>query len=439
MNIYRRAVLFLSRRKGKSLLLFLIFFLVSLLLLTCLSILDGTQEAEADLRSRIGAAFYIRPYARLTLEEGGITDAAAPVISQESIEQIIDAAGDLLRSYNTEHYGYAKSSQLHFLAGAGDNADSNMGQVTAVRDSSLLDVFREEEYTLTAGRHIRPEDVNKILISAELAAENNLSVGDRITLTHAGLGTLNGEYTDTIPQKTAYAQAEIIGIFQPPESSDSADSPTAARAVNHIYSDSSLLIQLQEQEPGLYEGEIAFYISDPLALEDILRQVKELSSIDWDSHILRENDFQYRQIAGELQNLQELVLSLIAAAAVLGAAVLTLLLLLQTRGRIHEAGLYLSLGKSKIEIIGQFTLETGILLLLGFLPALLLSFACSGRLNELLFGPLSSDAIPDYLHPDLLRSLLLLGGEAAAALLAILASGSVILAFKPKEILTKMN
>ena len=92
-----------------------------------------------------------------------------------------------MKAYNTEHYGYARSEQLHFLPGAGDSEASNMGQVTAVRDSRLTEVFLNGEYTLTAGRHIRPEDENKILISAELAAENDLKVGDVLTLTHAGL------------------------------------------------------------------------------------------------------------------------------------------------------------------------------------------------------------------------------------------------------------
>lgn len=82
-------------------------------------------------------------YAQMTLEEGEITQAAAPVVSQESIDQILAAAQGQVKAYNTEQYGYAKSQQLHFLPGAGDNTASNMGQVTAVRDSQLLDVFRE--------------------------------------------------------------------------------------------------------------------------------------------------------------------------------------------------------------------------------------------------------------------------------------------------------
>lgn len=81
-------------------------------------------------------------------------------------------------------------------------------------------------------RHIQPEDENKILISAELAAENSLEVGDVLTLTHAGLDQQDGVYIDTIPEKTVFAEVEIVGIFQCDGAADSADSPTAGKATN---------------------------------------------------------------------------------------------------------------------------------------------------------------------------------------------------------------
>ena len=312
MHMYKRAVLYLARKKGKAALLFLIFFLVSALLLVCFSVLNGTGQAAKELRSNIGAAFYIRPYQEMIFEGGAVSEGTTPIISQKSIDEVVDAAGGQVKAYNTEHYGYAKSEQLHFLPGAGDSEASNMGQVTAVRDSQLTDVFLNEEYTLLAGRHIQPEDENKILISAELAAENSLEVGDVLTLTHAGLDQQDGVYIDTIPEKTVFAEVEIVGIFQCDGAADSADSPTAGKATNHIYSDSHLLINLQEQQEGVFEGEIAFYIADPLELDTLLERVEAIDSIDWDNHILRENDFQYEQIAGQLQNLQNLAVALIA-------------------------------------------------------------------------------------------------------------------------------
>ena len=449
MSVCRRAAIYLARKKGKAVLLILIFFLVSALLLICFSVLNGTEQAARDLRSNIGAAFYIRPYAQMTLADGVLSEVTAPVISGQSIDEVIGASEGQVKAYNTEHYGYAKSGQLHFLPGAGDNETSNMGQVTAVRDSKLMEEFLNEEYTLIAGRHIRPEDENKILISAELAAENSLEAGDVLTLTHAGLDRQNGEYIDTIPEKTAFAKVEIVGIFQYDGAADSADSPTAGKAANHIYSDSHLLVNLQEQQEGVFEGEAAFYIADPLELDTLLERVEDIDSIDWDNHILRENDFQYEQIAGQLQNLQNLAVALITTASALSMVILMLILMMRIRGRIHEAGIYLSVGKSKAEIIGQFTLETWVLLFAGFLPAFLLWLLCSDAVNGLLFGALArgtgtaalqtGSSGSNYLQPDLLHFIILFAGESGAVLLTVLSAGGAILRLKPKEILTRMS
>ena len=449
MHICKRTVLYLRRRKGKATLLFLIFFLVSALLLICFSVLSGTDQAAKDLRSRIGAAFYIRPYQQMIFEAGTIREGEIPVISQRSIDETIDTAQGQVKTYNTEHYGYAKSEQLHFLPGFGDNEASNMGQVTAVRDSRLTDVFLNGKYELLAGRHIQPEDENKILISAELAAENGLKVGDAITLFHARLDRQDGEYIDAIPRKTVSVVGEIIGIFQCNGTADSADSPTAGKAVNHIYSDCHLLVNLQEQQEGIYEGEIAFYIADPLELDALLERVEAIGSIDWSNHILRENDFQYEQISGQLQNLQKLALALIFIVSALSIVILMLILLLRIRERIHEAGIYLSMGKSKAEIIGQFTMETWVLLFAGFGFAFLLWFLCSDIANAFLFGTLAQGtgaailqtggSPSNYLRPDLFRSGVLFAGELAVVLLTVLAASGAILRLKPKEILTRMS
>ena len=445
MGVCRRAALYLTRKKGKSMLLFLIFFLASALLLICFSILDGTGQAARNLRSNIGAAFYIRPYAQMTLVDGALSEGTTPVISQQSIAEVIDASQGQIKAFNTEHYGYAKSDQLHFLPGAGDSEASNMGRVTAVRDSGLTDVFLNEEYTLLAGRHIQPEDENKILISAELAAENSLEIGDVLTLTHAGLGQRDGEYIDTIPEKTAFAQVEIVGIFQYSGATGSADTPTAGKAANHMYSDSHLLVHLQEQQEGVYAGEIAFYIADPLELDALLERVAAIDSIDWENHILRKNDFQYEQIAGQLQNLQGLAAALIAIVSVLSTAILMLILMMRIRGRIHEAGICLSVGKPKTEIIGQFALEACVLLCAGFLLAVLFWLPGSDAANGLLLGALTQGTVRENgveanaLRPDLLRSSALFAGELAAALLAVLIASGPILRFKPKEILSRMR
>lgn len=449
MGIFRRARRYLTRKKGKAIILFLLFLLVSVLLLTGFSILSGTDQAAKDLRSNIGAAFYIRPYEQLEFNSGQVSSTGTPTITQQSIDEVITAIGGELKAYNTEHYGYAKGEDLSFVPGIKHNEENNMGQVTAVRDSQLSDMFLNGDYELLKGRHIQPDDDNKILISNELAEENGLQVGDTIDLTHAEFGNEDGAYIDLIPQKTAFVTAKIVGIYEIKNSTDDPAAPTAAKAVNHIFSDSQMLVHLQEQSKDVYQGEIAFFIADPLHLDDMLKKVEAISSIDWENHILRENDFQYSRIAGQLQNMQNLVLALIVLTVVLSMIVLILILTMRIRGRIQEAGLLLAVGKTKAEIIGQFILETIIVLILGYILALLFFIPVSGILNQVLFGSLVTHTTMgilqtggfgiNYLHPNTLHSLVLVVGECAAILLAVTASSGAILSLKPKEILTKMS
>jgi putative ABC transport system permease protein len=153
-------------------------------------------------------------------------------MTDENINNIVDLIGSDLRGYNTESDGYAKGEQIQFIVGIGDNEDSNMGKVTAVRDSSLMDQFLNSEWKLLQGRHITSSDRNKILISKELADYNNLKVGDSLKLTHAKLGVNDNEYYDVIPEKTAFTTVEIVGIYKTLIQSSEGSSPTAGLSVN---------------------------------------------------------------------------------------------------------------------------------------------------------------------------------------------------------------
>ena len=142
-------------------------------------------------------------------------------------------------------------------------------------------------------------------------------------------------------------------------------------------------------------------------------------------------------------------MALISIASAVSVAILMLILMIRIRGRIHEAGIYLSIGKSKLEIVGQFILEAWMLLLAGFFFAFLIWLLCCEPLNGLLFGALAhgtgTAALQtggngaNYLQPDLLGSTVLLAGELGAVLLAVLAAGGMVLRLKPKEISTKMS
>ena len=440
MSVGKRAFLYLTRKKGKNLLLGIVFLLISFSLLTESVVYSGIRQVSKDLRSSIGASFDIRPYELFDIEKGQVSSKGIPCIDEQSIHQVISKIGEELKSYNTEHSGYVKGENLSFIAGTGHTEENNMGTVKAVRDSSLCEAFFDEEYQLIEGEHIRPEDKNKVLISKPLAKQNHLSVGDKITLTHAKLGVDKGEYTDLLKEKSVYETVEIKGIYDIKNISDHDLNPTAKRTENLLFSDSQLLINLQEQKEGIYEGKITFYISDPLHLDEMVSEKKNISSINWDNHNINVNNFKYSKIEKQLQSMQTIVVALIIITSVLGGVVLLLILTLKIRGRIREVGILFAIGKSKQQIIAQFLMEIMILFFLGFLLAFILFLPFADLLNTFLFDSMAQTAIhKNYLQPDFIHFFIVFILESFGVILTVLVCCGTILSFSPKEILTKMS
>ena len=455
MNVFRRSLLYMKRKKGQTVTLFTLFCLISAFLLICFSILAAADTAAKELRTSIGGAFYLRPASGFDLEDGKMirSEGGTSAITDDNIREIME--GGNIKYCNALNYGYAKSDALDFIPGEGFNDGSNMGKVAAMNYTSLADQFIENKLELIEGRHLTKKDKNKILISEELALANQLKVGDRVKFTHAGLNKADGEYQDSIPIKNAFSEAEIVGIYkdktgQPGE----AGTPTPGRKENLIFSDHNFLVELNEQKEGEYKGEVNFYVSDPLLLKEIISKVEKMETIDWGDFALRENDFQYKEIAGSLGAIQHLIRILIVCASAASMAVLILILTMRIRGRVHEAGILLAIGKTKKEIAGQFVAEVLGVFLAAFLCSAVLSYLTADGIDNMVFGGLLKTSIDigaietgiakgtevkQYLQLDGSLALLLLLGQGVAVTAAVVLSSFKVMSLKPKEILTKMS
>lgn len=453
MNFAKRAFLYVLRKKGKTLSLFLLIFIVAVFLISCFGVLNASERLSKDIRTSLGAAFYIRANTEVSMNGNGEAEVKKNNIhiSQNEIDEIM-RTGEI-KYCNPINYGFAKSEGLRFIPGEKHTDESNMGKVTALRFSALAPSFAEENAVLVEGKHITEVDNGKILISEQLANANQLSVGDTLTLTHAKLGEADGAYIDEIPVKTAYVQVEISGIYKL-NNEDTSIKPTAGLAENEIYASLDVLEKLHESEAGIYTGEVDFYITDPAKLDDITRNVQLLSSIDWTTHFIRANDFQYSKIADELQTLGDLVKILLILVSIVSTAVLTLMLTMRIRGRMQEAGILLSAGISKKQILAQFLLE--VLSVAVF--ALILSYIASLGMTRFLGYSVFGELQPNLLNEEILTAgttnsiqienyLKLSGGSISLIFLCQLiviavstfVSSILIMRLKPKEILSKMS
>lgn len=453
MNFIKRAFAYISRKRGKTASLFLLVFVIAVFLMSCFGVLNASEKLSRDIRSSIGAAFYIRAKTDVSINENGETEVKEgnTRIFQSDIDEIMQTGE--IKYCNPINYGMVKSDAIEFLPGDRHTAENNMGKVTALRFSALAADFIEETAVLVEGKHITNADKGKILVSEQLAKANQLSVGDRLTLTHARLGVADGAYTDEIPVKSAFAQVEVLGIYKR-NAQDTAIKPTASLAENEIYASLDVLDALHESEAGVYTGEVDFYITDPARLESVTRNVQLMQSIDWTTHFIRTNDLGYSKIADQLNSLGELLRILLVLVSAASTAFLTLLLTMRMRGRMQEAGILLSIGVSKGQIMAGFLLEVWLVTVI----ALILSYAASAYVTAFLGHSLFGELQPNLLNEETVTAGI--GDRAPIENYTKLSAGETLLIYwcqfvvitastfvssirlmrlKPKEILSKIS
>ncbi len=453
MDWKKRAGLYLLRKKGKAISIFLLIMVVSTFLISCFSLLTASEKLASDIRGALGAAFYLRASTGVVSDENGemtVTENHIRITDNE-IKRIQNCGN--IAYYNPINYGYAKGGQLTFIHGEKHTEDNNMGAVTALRYSALETDFVDEVLALAAGRHITEADTNAVLISSEVAAVNGLSVGDKIVLSSSELGEADGEYIDVWPGERKETVVTIVGIYDILEA-DVNVTATAGRQENRIYASIDVLTQLAASEPSVYTGEVGFYVTDPKTLDEIVFKVQQIDEIDWKTHFIRTNDFQYSKISDSLTSLGDLIKILLACVSIVSAAILTLILTLRIRGRIPEAGILLGAGIPKGEIIKQFLLEVLSVAATAFLFSYAAGFGISHNLGHHLLADFwpnlinaaalqngMSDAvsIDSYLTLGIGKTLLIYGCQLIVVVLSVLLSSASILKLKPREILTKMS
>lgn len=459
MDYKKRASLYLLRKKGKAISIFLLIMVVSTFLISCFSLLTASEKLGSDIRGALGAAFYLRASTGVVSDENGemsVTENHIRITDNE-IKQI-QSCGDIAY-HNPINYGYAKGEQLAqgnpitFIHGEKHTEDNNMGAVTALRYSALETDFVDEVLTLSTGRHITEADTNAILISSDVAAVNGLSVGDKIILSSSELGEADGEYIDVWSGERKKTTVMIVGIYDILEA-DANVTATAGRQENRIYASIDVLTQLAASDPSVYTGEVGFYVTDPKTLDEVVSKVQQIEEIDWETHFIRTNDFQYSKIADSLASLGDLIKILLVCVSVASAAILTLILTLRIRGRIPEAGILVGAGIPKGEIIKQFLLEVLIVAVIAFLFSYAVSLGIGHKLGNYLLADFQPNlistavlqngisdtvSIDSYLTLGVVKTLLIYGCQLIVVVLSVLLSSASILKLKPREILTKMS
>ena len=370
MGTTKRAFLYVTRKKGKSILLFFILLIMSTFVLTGLSTQKASQEAQKNLREALGGEFYVsvelsesNPYFRRVDDgEGALGLYTELPVTRDMINAIMEIGG--IEKYDASAQTLVSTNLTIFPGNVPLKGElNNKIYARTVAGTENNSFFQSGIMELTEGKHITGNESNAAVISRDMADQNSLQIGDSISL-----------------QADEEAEVRIIGIYEIRKPDPAyASVVTYEKLENQIFIDTSALQDLFGDMPmGFYE--VAFSVYDPAQLDSIMSEVKGLSAIDWRAFKVAADNQTYLDAAAPLQKLQALVSSIIWVIVLVSAVILSLILTMWGRSRIHETGVFLSLGIGKMRIIGQYLAEVLLIAVIAFGCSYFTSNAVAGQL-----------------------------------------------------------
>ena len=176
-----------------------------------------------------------------------------------------------------------------------------------------------------------------------------------------------------------------------------------------------------------------FYVEDAAQLDNVIKNVQHIDSINWDNFIITANDEVYQNISNALSDTGTLITTLIVVITAVSMVLIILILSMSIRSRKRETGILLAVGIAKPAVILQYVLETLLIAVVAFPLAYLSSKQVAGTLGTL-FGKAAENVI---VTPEHFMLVAIVGGILLVA--AVLVSSISTMRLKPKQILAQME
>lgn len=421
MNIWKRAMLYLIRKKGRSILLFFILFFMGTCALVGLVIKNSASKAAADIRENLGSSFNVslKPmpqnpedtdiYEYTTDENGNsITKYKGPIFTQQYADEIATIPG--ITKYNAEYLTIAQLDHITLVPGSWadsveialsdpnyepafslEEMENSMRQTYIIgnTDSELFEKFRTGAFELAEGRHIHSDDQGMVMISERIAEMNHLQVGDTITASYTQ-NMLNGGDIDKI--LAGPFNLEIIGIFAvngyQPVNEYTAEFDIVE---NWILTDLKTVELFDDFEYNGAKQSISlekatYFVKDPSALNSIMQSVKEEKNLDEKYFDISLDDTVYKESVKPLDTMSTLTWTLVILLLCGSALVLALVFTMWIKSRKKEMGIYLSMGVRKHAILGQLLVECLVIGIIAFGLSYVTSNTVSNRAGNALLA-----------------------------------------------------
>lgn len=393
MSIWKRAFLYVIRKKVKTILLFFVLLAMSTFVLTGLSIYKAADDSALNLRRSVGGSI------RLELDEsnganwqyqqaagGMMVEYVGTPITDKDIQKIMSIDG--VKAYNGIGDGSIYAKDFDFISGFSFGAGSDYGRLPSVTNSEYFNFFTRKMFQLIDGRHIKEDDDHAVLISSAVAEKNNLKIGDTITVQCC---YDSGNYPDV--------ELTVVGIYEYKGDTDSFHT-TSTDKRNRLIIDHKAMQEIMQRDEIQYDNGIDFFVDDPREIDRIAGEIKNLD-LAWDCFALTVDNSAYEAVAASLLSMQKLTVWLIVGCMVVSVSILILILSMWIKQRKYETGILLSIGITKGRIVFQYILEVLVIAVVAFGLSYFTSSLISQGISDLIFNQAAeSQPMPEIEVPD---------------------------------------
>ena len=426
-NLGIRAVLHTVRKWKKTLLLFCLLLSITTLVLSGLAIADAQEEQTEELRGVTGASFTVER----NLSTGGWASgnggsySTQEFITDEMLQEI--ASVDGVAGYDAALVAMPNyyNEKGKIIVNTKDNVVNNFYTYGSL-NSKYNELFISGRFELVEGSHITEDVSNGLILSKNCAEKNGLKLGDKVS----GINDPNNNDPEV--------DMEIVGLFDvvadKEDEANMYDAATLWDYTDYAFCSFNAMKEMAvNYEDGNKLTEAHFFVEDAAQLDNVIAEVQNISSINWDHFIISANDEVYQNISSALSDTNTLVTTLIVVITVVSMVLITLILSMSIHSRKRETGILMAVGIAKSAVILQYVLETLLIAVFAFPLAYLSSKQVAGTLGTL-FGKASESVIvlPEHI-------LLVAVGGGILLITAVLISSISAMRLKPKQILSQME
>ena len=423
----KNAIAYITRKRNRTLIIFIILTIVLSCLYSCLTIMKSSNEIEKTLYESSNSSISI------TKKDGKYFN----VNQFKDIEKIKEVEKIII-----QYDGLAKLKDAKVVSGEQrinreDLSDEfkNVVSFEATNNTKRNILFSSRVFTIKEGENIEENDKNSIIVHEEFAKQNNLKLGDEVNLE-----LLDIEESGKIKSH----KFKIIGIFsgKKQETYTGLSSDFSENMVFVDYSTSQEIIN--KSENNKIANKILMYSSSAESTDLALNKLKELK-IDESKYFVQKDSNAFEESLESVSGIKHMIKIMTYSIMLGGIIVLSLILILWLRERIYEIGIFLSIGTSKIQIIMQFIFE----LLFISIPSIISSLFLGNVLIKVIAGGLINSENSMISGGNLINdSSFMLNittlGQSYLILISIIVlsvvfASSLILIKKPKEILSKIS